>query len=100
MKGYGAREVAEMLGLSVGQVRSYVRSGFLSPERGPGRQLRFSFQDLVLLRTAAHLVSERIPPRRVRRALAALREQLPAGRPLTSKLTRPVKLPTAVRVTV
>jgi tetratricopeptide (TPR) repeat protein len=82
MGGYGAREVAKMLGLSVGQVRAYVRAGFLEPERGPRGELRFSFQDLVLLRTAKGLVSARIPPRRVRSALRKLKEQLPEGRPL------------------
>jgi tetratricopeptide (TPR) repeat protein len=80
--GYGAREVAKMLGLSVAQVRSYVKAGFLSPSRGPRGELRFSFQDLVLLRTAKGLVSARIPARRVRTALRRLREQLPEGRPL------------------
>ena len=71
-----------MLGLSVGQVRSYVRAGFLAPARGPRGQLLFSFQDLVLLRTAKGLVSARIAPRRVKSALRKLREQLPQGRPL------------------
>src|SRR5258708_7932587 len=82
MSGYGAREVAKMLGLAVGQVRSFVRAGFLDPARGPRGELRFSFQDLVLLRTAQGLVSARIPPRRVRSALRKLKEQLPEGRPL------------------
>jgi tetratricopeptide (TPR) repeat protein len=80
--GYGAREVAKMLGLSVAQVRAYVKAGFLTPSRGPRNELRFSFQDLVLLRTAKGLVSARIPPRRVRTALRKLRAQLPEGRPL------------------
>ena len=71
-----------MLGLSVGQVRSYVRAGFLEPARGPRGELLFSFQDLVLLRTAKGLVSARIAPRRVRSALRKLRDQLPEGRPL------------------
>jgi tetratricopeptide (TPR) repeat protein len=82
MGGYGAREVAKMLGLSVGQVRSFVRAGFLEPARGPRGELRFSFQDLVLLRTAQGLVSARIPPRRVRSALRKLKQTLPEGRPL------------------
>src|SRR5438270_10799957 len=82
MSGYGAREVAKMLGLSVGQVRAYVRAGFLEPDRGPRGELRFDFQDLVLLRTAQGLVSARIPPRRVKAALKKLRQQLPEGRAL------------------
>jgi tetratricopeptide (TPR) repeat protein len=82
MTGYGAREVARMLGLSVGQVRSYVRAGFLEPSRGPRGELRFSFQDLVLLRAAQGLVRARIPARRVKRALSKLRGELPEGRTL------------------
>src|SRR5260370_11034470 len=82
MSGYGAREVAKMLGLSVGQVRSFVRAGFLDPARGPRGELRFSFQDLVLLRTAQGLVSARIPPPRVRSALRKLKQTLPEGRAL------------------
>src|SRR3954452_17955226 len=82
MGGYGAREVAKMLGLSVAQVRAYVRAGFLEPARGARGEMRFSFEDLVLLRTAQGLVSARIPPRRVRSALRKLKEQLPEGRPL------------------
>ncbi|MFL5292896.1 MAG: tetratricopeptide repeat protein [Myxococcales bacterium] len=82
MSGYGAREVARMLGLSVGQVRSYVRAGFLDPARGMRGALRFSFSDLVLLRAAKGLVAARIPSRRVKRALALLRAQLPEGRSL------------------
>jgi tetratricopeptide (TPR) repeat protein len=84
VSGYGAREVARMLGLSVGQVRAWVRAGFLEPERGPRGELRFSFQDLVLLRTAQGLVSARIPARRVKSALQRLRQNLPEGRSLRS----------------
>jgi len=83
MGGYGVHDVSKMLGLSASQVRSYVRAGFLRPARGPRGALRFSFQDLVVLRTAQGLVAARIPPRRVRRALRRLREQLPQGLPLT-----------------
>ncbi len=71
-----------MLGLSVAQLRSYVRAGFLQPARGPRGELRFSFQDLVLLRTAQGLVGARIAARRVRAALRKLRGQLPEGRSL------------------
>lgn len=83
LTGYSTRDVAALLGLSEGQVRSYVRAGFLSPPRGPRGELRFTFEDLVLLRTAKGLVKARIPSRRVRAALSNLRGQLPSGRPLT-----------------
>jgi tetratricopeptide (TPR) repeat protein len=81
--GYTAKQVAGMLELSVAQVRAYVRAGFLQPGRGPRRELRFSFQDLVLLKTAKGLLSAEVSSRRVRRALKRLRDTLPNGRPLT-----------------
>ncbi|HYL21465.1 MAG TPA: tetratricopeptide repeat protein [Gemmatimonadales bacterium] len=86
MKGYTSEDVAKLLGLTVAQVRGFARDGFLSPPpragRGARRTLRFSFQDLVILRTAKALVAARIPPRRIRRALKKLRLQLPRGRSL------------------
>ncbi|MEP6802644.1 MAG: tetratricopeptide repeat protein [Acidobacteriota bacterium] len=82
--GYETREVAQILGLTQAQVRSYVKSGFLEPERvGGGGRLRFSFSDLVFLRTAKGLLAAGLPARRVRRSLSRLRAQLPAGRRLT-----------------
>jgi tetratricopeptide (TPR) repeat protein len=72
-----------MLGLTTARLRAYLRSGVLSPNRGSRGELRFSFQDLLLLRTAEGLVRKRIPPRRVRRALQKLRARLPDTRPLT-----------------
>ncbi len=72
-----------MLDLPVVEVRRLARAGFVSPMRGPRNELRFSFQDLVLLRAAAGLVHARVRPARVRRALRQLRAQLPQGRPLT-----------------
>src|SRR2546426_4053272 len=86
MKGYTSRDVAKLLGLTVAQVRGFARDGFLTPPsragRGVRRRLRFSFQDLVILRTAKALVAARIPTRRIRRALKQLRQQLPRGRSL------------------
>ncbi len=81
--GYSAAEVAKLIGVSVRQVESYLRAGFLSPARDADGEPRFSFQDVVLLRTAKGLVGARIAPARVKRALARLKQQLPAGRPLT-----------------
>jgi len=81
--GYSAEDVAKLIGVSVRQVNSYVRDGFLEPAVGDDGQPRFSFQDVVLLRTAAGLTAASIAPARVKRALARLKQQLPAGRPLT-----------------
>jgi tetratricopeptide (TPR) repeat protein len=83
MKSYTTRDVAKLLGLSEAQVRSHARVGYLSPDRGPRNAYRFSFQDLVLLRTAKALSEARIAPRRIRRALRTLTRQLPVGRMLS-----------------
>jgi tetratricopeptide (TPR) repeat protein len=85
MRGsYTAPQAAKLLGLSVGRLRSFVRNGFLLPERGARGKLEFSFQDLVLLRTAKELIAQKIAPRRVRAALRRLRDELPSGRPLSA----------------
>ncbi len=80
---FTVREVATVLGIGAGRIRSYLRSGFVAPSKGDDGELRFSFQDLVLLRKAHGLVSDRIAPHRVNRALRLLRERLPDGRPLS-----------------
>jgi tetratricopeptide (TPR) repeat protein len=82
MKGYTSHDVARLLGLTVAQVRGFARDGFSAPRRGVQRELQFSFQDLVVLRTAKALVAARIPTRRIRRALKKLRLELPRGRSL------------------
>ncbi|MEE8412857.1 MAG: MerR family transcriptional regulator, partial [Acidobacteriota bacterium] len=84
MKGYSVKDVARMLDLSIGQVRSFARSGLVDPKRGHRGEYRFGFQDLVLLRTAKGLLNQRIPPQRVRNALNRLKQQLPADGPLSS----------------
>ena len=76
-------EVARLLGLSPAQIRSYTRAGFLSPARAARGELRFSFQDLVLLRAAKGLMAARIPAAKIRGSLRRLKQQLPRGRALS-----------------
>jgi DNA-binding transcriptional MerR regulator len=83
MESFTTRDVARLLGLSPTQVRSQARAGFLSPDRGPRNDYRFSFQDLILLRTARELARARVPSVRIRSALRDLARQLPVGRSLT-----------------
>lgn len=73
-----------MLGLSESRIRGWVSSGFVDPRRGAKGELSFSFQDLVVLKAAKGLSEADISTRRVRRALEALRERLPAGRSLAT----------------
>lgn len=77
MKGYTTRDVENLLGLTVRQAQEYGRSGVLDPDRGPGDRYLFSFQDLVLLRTAKALLESDVPHERILRALRRVKDQLP-----------------------
>lgn len=79
---FGTAEVARILGITPGRVRSLVRAGLCRPALR-GHALQFAFQDLVLLRAARGLMQAAIPARRVRRALTELARQLPPDRPLS-----------------
>ena len=77
------KRVQEMLGLSGATVGKLISAGFVTPLRGPRNEHRFTFQDLMLLRTAHALQQARIPPRKILRSLARLKADLPAELPLT-----------------
>lgn len=83
MKIYSSRDVADILGMSVREVQTHGRAGYLNPDRGPGNRYRFSFQDLILLRTAKGLTRASVPTRRIRTVLQKLRAELPRGRSLS-----------------
>jgi len=82
MHSYTLPEVAALLGLSPSVISGLVAAGFVSPARGPKREYRFSFPDLVLLRAAQDLQAAQIPPRRILRSLRELRARLPEEMPL------------------
>ena len=84
MKAYSTHEVAELLGLTTARVRSLLRSGVVNPQRAPNGRATFTFQDLVLLRTAKGLIDAKVPARRITKALQALANQLPTDRPLSA----------------
>lgn len=83
MQSYGVSDVARMLQLSRSTIRGLISRGFVAPARGPRREYRFSFQDLLVLRTARALVQAKVPARRIGRSLNALRRQLPKSVPLS-----------------
>ena len=72
-----------MLRLTRSTIRTLVREGFVSPTRGPRNAWRFSFQDLIILRTAQALAAASVPTRRIARAMRDLRRRLPASMPLS-----------------
>jgi tetratricopeptide (TPR) repeat protein len=80
---FGVREVEKLLRLPRSTIRALVEAGFVTPSRGPRNTLRFSFQDLIVLRTAQALAAARVPARRINRSLKELRRQLPGAMPLS-----------------
>jgi tetratricopeptide (TPR) repeat protein len=80
---YTIRSIQEMLGLSRGVITGLVAAGFVRPGRGPRNEYRFTFQDVVLLRTAVELQGARIAPRKILSALRRLKATLPGELPLT-----------------
>ncbi|HLX22353.1 MAG TPA: tetratricopeptide repeat protein [Usitatibacter sp.] len=83
MNPYGVREVEKLLRLPRATIRAFVAAGFVSPERGPRDSLRFSFQDLIVLRTAQALADAKVPARRITESLKELRRHLPERMPLS-----------------
>jgi tetratricopeptide (TPR) repeat protein len=75
--------VARIVGLSAAALRTLVRQGHVSPARGPRGALRFTFQDMIALRTARALGAAGLPTRRISRALRELKRHLPAQLPLS-----------------
>lgn len=84
MTDFTTRDTAKILELPEKQIRACVRAGVLSPSRGPARRMRFTFQDLLLLKTTKGLLDSRVPLKRIRRMMVSLKRQLPDDRHLTS----------------
>src|SRR5947207_11525095 len=83
MNDYGVAEVERLLGLSRTTIRALVDAGFVKPARGARNALRFSFQDLIVLRTAQALAQANVPQRRITRSVRELRRHLPDSMPLS-----------------
>jgi tetratricopeptide (TPR) repeat protein len=76
-RGYTLPEVSRLLGLSRSIITGLIDAGFVSPARGPRKAYRFTFQDLVLLRSARGLSESGLSSTRVLRSLRRLKSQLP-----------------------
>lgn len=83
MHHYGMRDVEKLLRLPRSAIRSLVAAGFVAPTRGPRNAWLFSFQDLIVLRTAQALAAANVPQRRILRSLKELRSRLPEEMPLS-----------------
>ncbi len=83
MSEFGVRDVERMLRMSRSTIQGLIRAGFVAPARGARGEYRFSFQDLILLRTAGALSAAKVPSRRITRSLKELRRRLPDTVPLS-----------------
>jgi tetratricopeptide (TPR) repeat protein len=79
---YTTVEVLRILGVTEQELRACLRAA-LYPVTSL-KLSRFSFQDLILLRTAKELCRAGIPVSRIRRILASLKSQLPAEQQLST----------------
>jgi tetratricopeptide (TPR) repeat protein len=80
---YSLRSLQSLLGVSRRVLSGLMEAGFVQPARGRRNELRFTFQDVVVLRTAFQLQSANIASRKILRALAKLKADLPEELPLS-----------------
>ena len=83
MHEYGVRDVEKLLRLPRSTIRSLIDAGFVSPVRGPRNAWLFSFQDLIVLRTARALAVANVPRKRITKSIRELRRHLPESMPLS-----------------
>lgn len=91
------RAAQEKLGLSRTVLSGLIAAEFVTPSRGARNELRFTFQDLALLRTAYALQKSNIAPRKILASLAKLKANLPTEVPLTGLRITAVGADVAVR---
>lgn len=82
MGEYSLQDIERLLGLPRAIVQGFIDAEFVVPTRGPHNALRFSFQDLVLLRAAQGLSAAHVPRARIKKSLLALKKELPGAMPL------------------
>src|SRR5271168_4065320 len=84
MHAYNTKDLERLFGLPASAVRSLARAGHISPVKRGGR-LHYSFQDLLMLRTASALRSANFSAHRINRTLQTFRAALPAGSALNKR---------------
>lgn len=73
MHDFDTKDVQRLCGLPAVAIRSLVRAGHVRPVKVAGKS-RYSFQDLLVLRTASALRAAKVPAHKINRALRMIRE--------------------------
>ena len=82
MHEFDTKDLQRLFGIPPSQVRSLIRAGHIQPLKKSGR-LSYSFQDLIVLRTAGSLRAAKIPAHKINRTLQQIRASLPGSLPLS-----------------
>jgi tetratricopeptide (TPR) repeat protein len=82
MHEFDSKDLKRLFGIPASQLRSLIRAGHIQPLKKAGR-LSYSFQDLIVLRTAGSLRAAKIPAQRINRTLREIRKSLPGTLPLS-----------------
>jgi tetratricopeptide (TPR) repeat protein len=77
------RKLQSLLGVSRRVLAGLIDAGFVTPSRGSRNELRFTFRDVVVLRTAFQLQCAKISSRKILTALARMKAELPDELPLS-----------------
>jgi DNA-binding transcriptional MerR regulator len=77
-QGFSTRQVCRVTGLSARQLGYWRKTGLLSPAmQTPGGHARYSFIDLISLKTASRLITAGVSVQRIRQCLQSLSRFLP-----------------------
>ena len=85
---YRTRDVVEILNISRRQLQYWAQTDLVVPSaQTPGGHSRYSFEDLVALKTAKRLIDAGVSVQRIRKSIRKLREVLPTVRRPLAELT-------------
>ena len=85
---YTSNEVCEIIGLTRRQVQHWDHTGFIQPsKRTPGGHARYTFQDLISLKTARKLLDAGVSLQRIRWSIGELKRLLPTVKRPLAELT-------------
>lgn len=90
-EGFGHRQVQSIVGITHRQLDEWDRQGFVKPsitkKHGRGRKRVYSFQDLVVLRTAKYLRGRGVSLNKLKRCLRFIQKSYPDRQNALAEMT-------------